>query len=269
MNKAASITQKINAVTRDFPESVLQIDKQIANAPNLAELWFQRGMELSNVRLMRDAIQSFSEAILLEPTCGIYYRWRGHRHLNVAELPEACADLVVASRLIPDNWDVWYHLGLTHVVLGNYALAELAYQKCAEAPTERKSNRICRANWMYLALMHQGKTEAAQAVLRSIPDDETTSDYNNVYLSMINFYKGKYTDEEMLAIPDDLDDEKRNELIFDICTRLFGMANHYYTLGNRSRYQELIDQLLVLGKNIAWNSFGYAAAYYTTTYRDL
>lgn len=269
MNRASSESQKIIHIEQNLPESVAALDAQIQKTPNDAELWFRRGMELADVRLMREAIQSFSEAINLDPTCGIYYRWRGHRHLNVAEVPEACADLVVASRLIPDNWDVWYHLGLVHVLLGNYELAELAYKKCKLAPTERATNRICLANWMYIALMHQGKREEAQAVLRSIPDDEIAEDYNKVYLTMVNFYKGKYTDAEMLDIPEELSGAEREERIFDVCTRMFGMANHYLTTGNRQRYEELIDQLLVLGKDVAWNSFGYAGAYYTRHYRAL
>lgn len=269
MIRASSESQKIVELEKDLPESVRALDEQIKKTPNIAELWFQRGLELANVRLMRQAIQSFSEAINLDPNCGIYYRWRGHRHLNLAEVEEACADLVIASRLIPDNWDVWYHLGLVHVLLGNYELAELAYKKCAKAPTERWSNCICRTNWHYLTLMHQGKVEEAEAVLHAIPDDAETSDYNDVYLSMVNFYKGRISEEEMLNIPENLDDAEREELIFNICTRLFGMANYYYTHGNRAHYQELMDKLLEMGKDIAWNSFGYAGAYYTSNYRNL
>ncbi len=269
MEKATSCSQKITAVATEWPEGVLEIDEQIKATPNIAELWFKRGLMLADVRMMREAIQSFSEAIALDPTCGIYYRWRGHRHLNLGEIEEACADLMVASRLIPDNWDVWYHLGLVQVLLGNYELAELAYKKCWLAPTERASNKICNTNWMYIALMHQGKVEEAQKVLERIPDDQTCDDYNNVYLSMINFYKGHITEEEMLKIPEGLSKEEYEDMIFDLCTRLFGMANYYYTHDNRAKYDEMMNKLLDMGKDIAWNSFGYAGAYYTRTYRNM
>lgn len=268
MNSASSESQKIVKVVTDLPESVVAIDEQIQKTPNIAELWFQRGMELANVRLMREAIQSFSQAINLDPTCGIYYRWRGHRHLNIGEIEEACADLVVASRLIPDNWDVWYHLGLVQYLLGNYELAELAYKKCAKAPTERWSNCICRTNWIYLTLMMQGKKDEALAALHAISDDTTTEDYNKSYLAMLNFYKGRISEEEMLKLPAK-DDPEYEEMVFEVCTRLFGMANHYYAIGEKEHYRKLIDYLLELGKDIAWNSFGYAGAYYTTTYRNL
>jgi len=269
MMRASSQSQKIDGLTKVFPDEVLKLDEKLAAAPQDAELWFQRAALLGNERLMRDAIDSLSRAIALDPFCGIYYRWRGHRHLNVAEVPEACADLMVASRLIPENWDVWYHLGLTHVLLGNYELAELAYRKCRFVTSERASNVIPLANWSYLALMHQGKTEEAQQILRSIPNDMTTTDYNAGYLEMINFYKGRLSESSMLEVPEGIDEESRKERIFDVCTHAFGMANHFYTLGNKQRYYELIDYILELGKDVSWNSFAYAGAYYTKMYRDM
>lgn len=269
MMRASSRSQKIDSITKVFPEAVLEVDKKLEKTPLDAELWFQRATLLGNERLMRDAIDSLSRAIALDPFCGIYYRWRGHRHLNVAEIPEACADLMVATRLIPENWDVWYHLGLTHVLLGNYELAELAYKKCRFITSERESNKIPLANWSYIALMHQGKTAHAQEVLRSIPDDASTSDYNAGYLEMINFYKGKLSESYMLDIPKGLSEEAYKERVFDVCTHAFGMANHFYTTGNQQRYYELIDLILELGKDISWNSFGFAGAYYTKMYRDL
>ena len=98
MMKASSESQKITALTKEFPAAVNEIDKQLKESPLDAELWFKRGQLLGNERLMRDAIDSFSRAIAIDPMCGIYYRWRGHRHINVAEIPEACADLTIMTQ---------------------------------------------------------------------------------------------------------------------------------------------------------------------------
>ena len=269
MMRASSESQKISELTKNFPPEVEAIDKELKENSQNAELWFKRGLALGNVRLMRDAIQSFSRAIALDPMCGIYYRWRGHRHLNVAEIPEACADLMVASRLIPENWDVWYHLGLTLVLLGKYELAELAYKKCLAVPSERETNIIPLTNWTYVCLMLQGKTEEAKEALKRVPDDMTTTDYNFDYLEMINFYKGKVTAESLLEVPADLSEDDRRERIFAVCTHGFGIANHYYALGDKDKYHEIIDYVLETGKDVAWNSFGFAGAYYTKTYRGM
>ena len=269
MMKASSESQKITALTKEFPVAVNEIDKQLKESPLDAELWFKRGQLLGNERLMRDAIDSFSRAIAIDPMCGIYYRWRGHRHINVAEIPEACADLTIASRLIPENWDVWYHLGLTLVLLGNYPLAELAYKKCAFVTSERDTNIIPLTNWTYVCLMLQGKIDEAKEVLKRIPDDMTTTDYNAGYLEMINFYKGKLTEQDLLEIPEGLSEEDRTERIFNVCTHGFGLACHFLGLGDADHYHKIIDYVLEVGKDTAWNSFGFAGAYYTKVCRGM
>ena len=269
MQKASSASQKLGTVTTQWPEKVLELDKQIEKNPHDARLWFERGLALGDERLMHDAIHSFSRAIALDPFCGIYYRWRGHRHLNVSQIPEACADLEVASRLIPDNWDVWYHLALTHVLLGNYELAELAYRKCAKAPTERESNVICRTNWHFLTLMLQGKREEAQKVLSAVPDDQKCTDYNYDYLEMLNFYKGFVKEDELLYVDETLEGEALMERLYSVCTHGFGMALYFYALGEKEHYRKLLDYILEKGKDKTWNTFGYQGAYYLTNYREM
>lgn len=269
MQRASSESQKLGHRTTDWPEAVAALDARIEKDPHDAKLWFERGLLLGDERLMHDAIHSFSRAIALDPFNGIYYRWRGHRHLNVTQIPEACADLELASRLIPDNWDVWYHLALTHVLLGNYELAELAYRKCAEAPTERATNLICRTNWHYLTLMLQGKAEEAQAVLRKVPDDQTCDDYNLVYLEMVNFYKGFTDEQSMLSLDEALEGQARADRIHTICTHGFGMAMHFYAKGEKEHCREILDYVLRVGKDVAWNTFGYQGAIYVTEYRDM
>ncbi|MBQ6595844.1 MAG: hypothetical protein IJH78_09325 [Clostridia bacterium] len=269
MQKASSDSQKFTAPTVDWPETIAELDAQIAKDPRDARLWFERGLKLGDARLMHDAIMSFSRAIALDPFNGIYYRWRGHRHLNINQISEACADLELASRLIPDNWDVWYHLGLVHVLLGNYQLAELAYRKCAKAPTERKSNVICRTNWHYLCLMLQGKKEEAAAVLHAVPDDQTCTDYNLGYLEMLNFYKGFHDEDFMLKIDDALEGAARAERCYRVCTHSFGMAMHYYALGDKAHSREILDYVLKIGEADTWNTFGFQGAWYVTHHRDM
>lgn len=269
MQRASSESQKLGHLTTDWPQAVLELDAKIQENPHDARLWFERGLILGDERLMHDAIHSFSRAIALDPMNGIYYRWRGHRHLNVTQIPEACADLELASRLIPDNWDVWYHLALTHVLLGNYELAELAYRKCAAAPTDRATNLICRTNWHFLTLMLQGKLEEADAVLRAVPDDQTCDDYNLVYLEMLNFYKGFSSEEAMLGLDPALDEAARDARIHTICTHGFGMALYFHAKGEQAHARKILDYVLETGRDVSWNTFGYQGAIWLTEYRKL
>ena len=92
MQKASSDSQKFIVPTVEWPDTIQELDEQIKKDPRDARLWFERGLKLGDARLMHDAITSFSRAIALDPFNGIYYRWRGHRHLNINQIAEACAE---------------------------------------------------------------------------------------------------------------------------------------------------------------------------------
>lgn len=91
-----------------YPDAVAEIDEKLKADPKNADLWMQRGLALAGGFYMREAVEAYSRAIELDPFKGILYRHRGHRHISCWEFEEAAADFVMASRLIPDNWDVWY-----------------------------------------------------------------------------------------------------------------------------------------------------------------
>ena len=106
--------ETIERTENPLSDAVLAVDKKIAEDPKNADLWMERGLRLAEQQLMREAVEAFSKAISLDPFQGIYYRHRAHRYLSCWRFQDACADFTLASRLIPDNWDVWYHLGLSH-----------------------------------------------------------------------------------------------------------------------------------------------------------
>lgn len=254
MMRASSQSQKIEGLTKEFPEAVVQLDRELEAAPQNAGLWFQRAALLGEERLMRDALDSLSRAIALDPFCGIYYRWRGHRHLNLAEIPEASADLTVASRLIPENWYVWYHLGLCNLILGNYDLAEKAYAQCANIPTTL-SLRAALLNWQWITLMRQGRREEAAQLIEEV-DASWNMDGTDNYLRLLLLYKGELTPEEAMTVPND------PEPILSVTTQGFGVANYYRVNGDMENYKKTLDRTLEVGREEAWMCFGWAAAEY-------
>ena len=56
MMRASSQSQKIEGLTKEFPEAVVQLDRELEAAPQNAGLWFQRAALLGEERLMRDAL---------------------------------------------------------------------------------------------------------------------------------------------------------------------------------------------------------------------
>ncbi len=223
--------------------------------PENAKLWFERAGILASMGNMREAIEALSRAIAIDPFCGIYYRWRGHRHLNCGDVEEAAADFMVASHLIPDNWDVWYHLGLCNTVLGRREAANYAHKKCWEMYMIDQK-RVALVNWSWINLSLLGRKDEANALLEKYIRPGIVTGPDACYLKMCLAYKGDIAPEELLKA-DDNDEEPD----LTIMTQAFGLANYYLINGQREKYDETIDFIVENGTK-AWNCFGYSSASY-------
>ena len=54
----------------ELSEKVLELNKQLEQEPENAELWIKRGLALVEQNLMREAVESYSKALCLDPfTC--------------------------------------------------------------------------------------------------------------------------------------------------------------------------------------------------------
>lgn len=230
--------------------------------PENGKLWFERAKIYASTGNMREAVEALSRAIAVDPFCGIYYRWRGHRHLNCGDVADACADFTIASRLLPENWDVWYHLGLCNVVLGRREAAQYAHKKCWEMHMIDQK-RVALVNWAWINLSLMGRREEADALLEKYVAPDMQVGPNIGYLNMCLTYKGERDPELLLKREDDSE-----ESILNVMTQAFGLANYYLVCGNRDKYDELIDYIVEQGKDAAWNCFGYSAACYVQRMRD-
>ncbi len=241
-------------------EALKEIDAKLAEAPEDEKLWFDRYKEMVNQSNMREAIHCLSRAIAIDPFCGIYYRWRGHRHLNCGDVEEACADFTMATRLLPENWDAWYHLALCNVVLGRHHAAEYCHGKCM-AMHMIDQKRIPVINWSWINLGIMGRRAEADELLQKYVDKDMKVGPNAPYLKMCLAYKGEIAPEELLKA-DDEDDESA----LTVMTQAFGLANYYRVNGDMDKYWETIDYIVENGKS-AWNCFGYSAACYVQKHR--
>lgn len=125
---------------------------------------------------------------------------RGRRYINLGEFELAAADFAMAARLLPENWYVWYHLGLCNLILGDLERAKLAYDQCAMIPTTRSLDVALR-NWRWITYMRLGEKEKAAALLEDV-DASWDMDGTDNYLRLLLLYKGALTPEEAAKIPE-------------------------------------------------------------------
>lgn len=223
--------------------------------PDVCDLLRRKSDAVAPQCLVRESIASLSKAIIFDPFSGVNFSMRGRRYINTGEFALACADFAMASRLIPENWYVWYHLGLCNLILGHYDLAEKAYNQCAQIPTTL-SLTVALLNWRWITLMRQGRKQEAQQLLQGVKADWDMDGTDN-YLRLLLLYKGKLTPEEAMTIP-----EKDESPILSVTTQGFGVANYFRVTGDMQRYRDTLEKTLEVGKDEAWMCFGFAAAEY-------
>lgn len=234
-------------------ENLTAINAKLAADPDSAALWMEKGLALAGSALYREAGECYARAIALEPFNGILYRHRAHRFLSQWRFEDACADFTLASRLIPENWDVWYHLGLSWFLLGDYDKAAAAYQRCLElSDSEDKLIAIC--DWYYMTELRRGRPDAAVKLLDNIREDFDPGE-NTAYFRRLLMYKGVIRPEEVL--PADLKSMEPLEII----TMGFGLSNYYWYNGEPEKSNEIIDMILRCGdEGDCYFAFGYLAA---------
>jgi tetratricopeptide (TPR) repeat protein len=131
-------------------------------------------------------------------------RYRGHNYINVKKLDLALADLTRADGLakaaagnapqIPDEYGIYYHLGLAHYLQGHFAQAADAWRDC-ERVSKTDEERVGCLAWMYPALRRAGRTADAEQLLgRVTPDMKVTE--SGAYLDRLLLFKGAMTEEQ-------------------------------------------------------------------------
>jgi len=234
-------------------EELSAINAEIAADPENASLWMKKGLCLATSELYREAEECYAHAISIEPFNGILYRHRAHRFLSQWRFEDARADFVIASRLIPENWDVWYHLGLSNFLLGDYAKAAAAYQVCVDL-SKQDDELIAVCDWYYMTLIRLNRKEDAVKLLEKIHEGMEAGDNEDYYRRLL-MYKGLVKPEDVL--PADL----ASQPALDVITLGFGLSNYYWYNNEPEKSNEVIDLILKTGdEGECWFAFGYLAA---------
>lgn len=211
------------------------------------ELWLRYGLALSGSWHYREAIEAFSRGLQIDPFAALLYRFRGHRHISTRRFAEGAADLELASRLAPRNWDVWYHLGLAYFLLGDFERAATAYRRCHEL-TRDDGALVAVSDWYWMTLTRLGRQQDAAALLGPINAGMQVGD-NVAYQRRLLLYKGELSPADVLRLEDASD--------LNLATLGFGLAHWYLVTGRESEGIALLERVV---EGSYWPAFGFIAA---------
>lgn len=217
------------------------------------------------------AITTFSKGIEKFPQSYKLFRHRGHRYITLRQFDRALADLQQAAAIMPatpeiepdgqpnkinvplstTQFNVWYHLGLSHYLNGDFESASKAYEECLKV--SGNDDLLCAtSDWLFMTYQKLGMKTEAQQVLNRISADTMNIIENDSYYLRLKMYKGLVLPEDLLKVSAETDD-----VDLALATQGYGVGNWYLSQGDTTRAVEIFKQV-VNGKNYA--AFGFIAA---------
>lgn len=235
--------------------------------PENAEFIIWLGRRTAYLGEYREAVEIFTEGVGKHPEDPRMYRHRGHRYFTLRLFEMAKKDFENAEKLMKKNPDrieldglpnpmdiptstlksnVWYHLGLTHYVKGNYSEAAETYKKALDLDLT-DDMRIALLYWYYMSLRRDGRDIEAGALL-----DDVTAEINlienTVYLNLLLVFKGVFEPGHLL---------ESDTGALENATLGYGIGNWHFINGRETRAFDIWQTIYDTGQ---WAAFGYIAA---------
>jgi tetratricopeptide (TPR) repeat protein len=222
------------------------------NIDNLIAL----GLAQASVWRYHDAIDTYTRGIELAPQNAMLYRHRGHRYISTRQFRKATADLEKAAQLNAKDFDIWYHLGLSYYLQGDFKRAIPAYENCLAVvdeqmkkdPAQSDDSLASIADWLYMTYRRAGQTDQAARLLERIRPGMKVKE-NSDYYNRLLMYKGLKKEAELLNMD--------NATPLQMATLGYGVANWNLYNGRKEPAAEIFRKITA---GDYWPAFGFIAA---------
>jgi len=210
--------------------------------PKNVQRFIDLGVAQSGARQFREAIQTFTRAMAIEPNNAMLYRWRGHRYLSVRELDKAQADLTKGLKLDSTNYGILYHLGIVRFARGDFAGAAQLFAR-AQPHAPDAGELAGSTDWLWMSLMRAGRKADAEAMLARRPDSLPV---DNAYTRRLKLYRGEIGPDAVITPADTAD--------VQAATLAYGLGNWYLVRGDTARAKTYFERSVKSG---GWPGFGF------------
>jgi tetratricopeptide (TPR) repeat protein len=234
---------------------VAEAQKALAADPKSPALLLKLAQAHAAVWQDREAVEACTRGLAVDPDNADLLTERGHRELPLREFQKARADLSQAAKLNPKNMAAYYHLGLAHYFLGEFAASAEAFRSAVET-APNTDERINSTNWLYAALRRDGRKEdAAKAAAVITPEMQNKEPHTLHYLNLVRLFQGRMTETEVVPPEPPRDgSDTEAELRFD--TVAYGVGNWHLYNGEPAKAQEYFKKVLQGKVWITWGFVG-------------
>jgi tetratricopeptide (TPR) repeat protein len=177
---------------------------------------------------------------------------RGHRYVALRRFADAKADLARAASLGSKKPDTYYHLGLAHLFLGEYAAASDAFCDKGMPLVPDNDTKVNFTNWCYATSRRAGLTAKANQAIAWV-GSTAPAGHSAHYYSLVRFFQKARTEAEI--VPASAGEDTESELTFT--TISFGVANWYLANGDTAKAKAYFERI-VQGK--VWGTWGYVGS---------
>lgn len=178
---------------------------------------------------------------------------RGHRRVALRRFAEAKADLARAVSLGSKNPETFYHLGLAHLFLGEYAEASESFCDRGLPLAPNEDSKVNFTNWCYATSRRAGLKDKAEHAIAWVGAVEPAG-HSAFYYNLVRFFQKAKTEAEVVpvvAAGSDMESELR------FTTVAFGVANWYLANGDQAKAKAYFERI-VQGK--VWGTWGFVGS---------
>jgi len=222
--------------------AIARAESLLALEPRNIDRIIQLGVAQSGVRQFREAIQTFTRGLAIEPNNALLYRWRGHRYLSVRDFDHAMADLTRGARLDSTIYGIWYHMGIVRYARGDFKGAASAFSR-AQSMAPEAGELAGSTDWLWMSLMRAGRKPEAKKMLDRHPDSLAVA---NAYARRLKLYRGEITPDSVFTPADTAD--------VQVATLSYGLGNWYLVHGDTARARQWFERSIRSG---GWPGFGF------------
>lgn len=246
LSNCASRKSEVLLVENTIPmdKSALEAKAAAEANPHDPELWIKYGRVLRRQMMHREAINAYCMGATYSPFYALLYRHRAHAYINIGEYAVSAATFEIALRLDPTNWDCWYHQGVAYYLSEQYERAEVSFRNCF-GRTDLFDDDVSTKDWLWLTLMHLGKTEEAAEVVADVKPGIPVQYADCGYYNRVLVYNGTITVEEAMKAANSGDEHL-------YATSAYGLSYYYITKGEKAKAYEILKKI---SENSAWGGF--------------
>jgi|TARA_B110000046_G_scaffold122046_1_gene128716 tetratricopeptide (TPR) repeat protein len=232
----------LSKTDRESAERVLlKVEKAFNENPENEFNIINYGIKLADLGRFQEAINLYDEGLIKFPESYKIRRYIGQHYLTTRQFDEAITSLSEAITYANDSlvieseysylksnnrktiynvkFNIWYYLGLSYYMKGNYDKAISSFRKC-EKYTNNNDLKVVIANWLYTAFAKIGNLDLAEAEIMSIPTNMRLLEIKSrKYHDLIMLYRGLVTPSILT---------QRNGIDADVG---YGIGNYYLING--------------------------------------